>query len=239
MWRLAKICVLLTGGLFVSQVAILSAGRTAYRDPFAPYAAIMPGQPSSNLDQYSCNIIYDNTSIVFCSFSLKEGRFHSATVLYDKVIRKVGFHVRPDDLAMGDLMECWGKPSGVTPDFSAYSMGLLDVHWGNPQYAAIDAAYHGARLSDYFLPISSVSIEEQWRSCRGAFSGNGYRCRRVIQSGCHEDPYRASPLLVERQARGKRNQPESRRVAHATSAACTRQDSVLTIGRGLRCWRPT
>lgn len=166
MWRLAKMSMLLTGGFFIGQIAILSAGRAAYSDPFAPYAAIMPGQPSSNLEQYACKPSNDEETTALCSFTLKDGRFDAASVLYDHVIKRVGFHARRGGLTMGDLMQCWGKPNSVRPDFSASSVGLLNVGWGKQHYAVIDAAHHGARLSDYFLPIYAVSIETPSQPCR-------------------------------------------------------------------------
>src|SRR5258708_20881982 len=156
MWRLMMICVRLTTICCVAEGVVVALSRSSYHDPFALYAAIMPGQPSDNLEHYPCTTYRVDASTMHCTFALKEGAFDSVNVVYDHAIRWIAFTVRPDSLYLGDLILCWGKPTSVTadePDVSRFETGLIVIQWGRQFSAVIDTARFGHSSPLYrFLP---------------------------------------------------------------------------------------
>src|SRR5690348_2535700 len=83
MWRVMMIGLRLTVILCVAEGVMLAGSWQVPYDPFAPYEAIMPGQPSDALEHYPCNIYRDDASTIYCTFTLKEGPFNSVSVQYD------------------------------------------------------------------------------------------------------------------------------------------------------------
>jgi hypothetical protein len=163
MWRMLITRVWLTIILSLVAGAVLAGTRQALHNPFAAYEAIMPGQPSANLENYPCNTYGDDTSTV-CTFSLKEGSFRSVAVGYDHTIKWISFTVRSGRLYLSDLILCWGRPTGVVPSNRLYEIGRTDLHWGMQRFANFIADQNDTRLS-YLLPIYYVSIAGEWKSC--------------------------------------------------------------------------
>jgi hypothetical protein len=163
MWRVLMIGVRLTIVLCGIEGMVL-AGSAAYHDPFASYTTMMPGQPSTNLEIYPCNIYRDGALTEYCTFELKEGSFDSVAVEYDHVIKRIGFTVRPDRLHLSDLIVCWGAPTSVEPNYRLNEIGRTDVHWSRQIFANLLADQKDTHLS-YLLPIYYVSIAGEWRPC--------------------------------------------------------------------------
>jgi hypothetical protein len=165
---LATLCARLTVIFFVSQVAVLAAHRLPYRDPFAQYQSIGPGQPSTGLKAFPCTLPVQgppNTTTAYCRFVPSNGPFGSVTIEYSQSIKRIGFSVLPGRLYLGELIRCWGKPSGVQPDFSAPASGILNIHWNQRYFASFDPVRYGARLSS-FVPVSYIILAGDWRPCR-------------------------------------------------------------------------
>jgi len=166
---LPKMSLRLLGILIIGQMAARGGARLTYKDPFAPYQAIMPGQLANVLERYACDPPFtDKTSAdtTSCLFKPEGGPIIVIFVQYDHIIRRIGFSVRQGNLHLVDLTQCWGRPTGLVPDVSAYEMGLLDVHWGKQLYIVFDAVQYGdAGRLNYALPISYISIEGHSVSC--------------------------------------------------------------------------
>ncbi|MHB8625804.1 MAG: hypothetical protein ACYDBJ_01555 [Aggregatilineales bacterium] len=167
MWRIVLICVGLVGILSVIEIVVLAGSRRAYDDPFAPYAAIMPGQPSAALEQYPCNIYIDDASTAHCTFALTDGPFDSVHVVYDEVIKWIDFTIHPGSLHLGDLIQCWGKLNSVMPNTAQFRRGFVDVNWDQQRYAAVVAGRYDTR-PNFLLAIRDVSIAGQWQPCRSS-----------------------------------------------------------------------
>jgi hypothetical protein len=163
MWRMLKTRVWLIIVLSLVAGTVLAGTRQPLYDPFAAYEAIMPGQPSANLEKYPCDIYGDDTSTV-CTFSLKEGSFASVAIGYDHAIKWISFAVRSGKLYLSDLILCWGKPTSVVPDYSLHETRWRYLRWGKPPSATIIASQNDADLG-YLLPIYYVSISGEWKSC--------------------------------------------------------------------------
>jgi hypothetical protein len=169
MRRLVLICGILLTTLSTLEVVARVVGRLTYQDPFAPYQAIMPGEPSSALERYSCKPWADETTStrpVFCQIIPNAGPFDVVFIDYEYngVIRQIGFSVQRNRLNLGDLLACWGKPTSFEPEDSDFEMGNIDMHWGKRVYAVFDGIRYGARLN-YFVPIEYVSIEGAGVTC--------------------------------------------------------------------------
>lgn len=170
MRTLVRLTILLTTLFFVGQVALTTVGKfSLYPDPFVQYRAIMPGQPSNTLQRYPCRWrpqSGNGEQLAYCQFAPEIGPFSIVTVEYDDVIRRIGFVVRPGRLYLGDLMQCWGHPTGVEPDASHFAEGLIDIYWGKQTYAQIEASqsHYRARLA-YFVAISAVTIGGENTTC--------------------------------------------------------------------------
>jgi hypothetical protein len=163
MRRLVMISIFLITTLSTLEIVARAVGRLIYQDPFAPYQAIMPGEPSSALEHYPCQRReggMTGTQTTFCTFIPGEGPFDFVTIEYEYngVIKQIGFSVQRNRLYLGDLLPCWGKPISLEPEGSDFEKGYIDMHWGKHVYAGFDTLHYGSRLS-YRLPIEYVSIE--------------------------------------------------------------------------------
>lgn len=166
--RLIMICVGLTGIFFAAGAVALAGSRQAYHDPFAPYEAIMPGQPSEMLKAYPCNIYRDDVATQHCTFSLKEGPFDSVHVIFDHdAIKWIGFNVRQGSLHLSDLVLCWGKPASVKQNFPDDFTEWAEVHWSKQGYVVIAADWRDAHPG-YHLPIYYISKTDKWQPCRSS-----------------------------------------------------------------------
>jgi hypothetical protein len=167
MRALVILCGRVIAILVIAEVTVLVAAWLAYRDPFAPYQPIMPGQTWEALRDYSCYQPVTEPLVsetAYCQFMPKEGTFSLVAVEYSQVIKRIGFNVRQRGMHLGDLLQCWGKPSRVVPDARPYATEFLNVHWGKRAFAAIDVAQPGPRLS-HALPIPYLWIVDEPVSC--------------------------------------------------------------------------
>jgi hypothetical protein len=161
------IAVGLTATLFTVGVVVLAGSRQAYRDPFAPYEAIMPGHSSETLKQYPCVTWTDAATTRPCNIALKEDHFDYVQVDYDDhIITQLAFIVHSGSLRLSDLILCWGWPTSVKPSYPVYEgLGWTEVHWSKQLYAIILADSFDLHLN-YFLPIYNIVIADKLPSCR-------------------------------------------------------------------------
>lgn len=129
MSQLAMVGIRLILMLFVSEAAVLVGTRIIYtgevQDPLAPYAAIMPGQPVENLEQYSCNWYaqyYEDGTRGGCRTTWEDDPSSSVSVSVDQLtIESLTFDV--SGFTVGDLTRLWGRP--VIGNYR----GLYSVRW--------------------------------------------------------------------------------------------------------------
>jgi hypothetical protein len=164
MWRLVRGSILLMLILFAANVAVLGAASLNYRDSFAPYAAIMPGNSVDTLKDYPCQWIggmINGAEYGYCQFNMEAFPFGQVRVFKtDHVITRLSFTFQPDRLSLGDLILCWGKPIHVARTFHEETVSI-DAYWPNQVLANGMPAQYGAR-PDYFLPITFLSIQGEW-----------------------------------------------------------------------------
>ncbi|MEO8392985.1 MAG: hypothetical protein ABI700_08325 [Chloroflexota bacterium] len=152
--------------LFVGDFTVIGIAGLTYADPFAPYAAIMPGQRVESVKVFACQLstgMSHGIEIGYCHFEPDGGNFAQVTVLAaDGMITRTGFFVRSNSLVLGDLVLCWGKPIHVFMNFSEV-IPPLNVYWENQTYAHIEPRQPNMQLS-YFAPVADLTIERQWRT---------------------------------------------------------------------------
>src|SRR5690242_12077657 len=115
MWRLLKVWIILTTTVFVSVSTVLMTTRRTYRDPFAPYEALMPGQSINGLRDYPCRLRItqvknsDFRGVDYCRFEANYGVFGEVTLnINDNIITQItASNIQPDALSLGDLVLCW------------------------------------------------------------------------------------------------------------------------------------
>ena len=165
MWQLAMMGIRLILVLFVSQSAVLIGTRLIYtgevRDPLAPYAAILPGQPIRNLEQFSCNWYaqyFHEGSIGVCQLNPGEDRVVSVSVsVANLAVYSLTFDV--SGYTVGDLTRLWGRP--VIGNYR----GLYSVRWYR------DGCVVSAPLSrrfNYRRPVRYFFVERDATSQSGA-----------------------------------------------------------------------
>lgn len=121
-------------------------------DPFAPYSALLPGQPSTVLDQYPCS--QEHLPYLFiCHVGLESPNFDSILVTTgDGKIMRVEFVVKK--LQVVDLVHRWGQPDWVQQSRSHYIL-----HW---DVGVVAFAPTGWRFS-FQLPVQSfILIEDMY-----------------------------------------------------------------------------
>jgi len=151
----------LTPALFAVELTVLGGMRLAntgeYPDPFAPYEAIMPGQPVAALEQYPCQFekaLDREPEPSFCRIRPGEGVFSEVIVLfYNDKIWQVVF--KTEVLRVGDLVQRWGYPdfnddNGVY--FSLQGHGAMD---------AVIALRNPMRRFNFLLPVSSLVLTDE------------------------------------------------------------------------------
>ncbi len=151
---------LLTPALFVVELTVLGgtglANTRGYPDPFAPYEAIMPGQPTTALEHYPCQFerVYAmETEPTVCRLRLNERIFDEVIVqFYGDKIWQVVF--KPEGLHFGELVQRWGFP-----DIDAIYPHSVYMHWGETVYATI-SPIDTRRRSSYLLPVYDPIVVE-------------------------------------------------------------------------------
>jgi hypothetical protein len=103
-----------------------------YSDAFAPYAALMPGQPITSIPT-SCQLQQVGKLAArqtFCRIETTVGPFRSITAAFaEGQVQTVWLRVQ--GLAIGDLVRHWGQPDGITNDtryfYLSWQQGLNAV----------------------------------------------------------------------------------------------------------------
>ena len=129
MWRLAVMGVRLIMVALVSQSAVLVGTRLIHpgevRDPLAPYAAILPGQPIGNLEPFLCiwysQYFEDGTRAVCRTHREDEPSVTAYVSVENRDIQSLTFEV--SGFTVGDLTRLWGRP--VIGNYR----GLYSVRW--------------------------------------------------------------------------------------------------------------
>ncbi len=156
MRKIAAIFVVITLVLLMSQVVVLGAAKLVYpdgyTDPFVPYEAIMPGQPSDvfreYLYEYSCRFSNADSNTLDCLIDSGDGTFSSVIIqFYNHTIREVNFIA--DRLYVIELVGRWGYPTVI-----ARHDDFFYLRWGSHVRAFVVLAQ---RFS-YRLPVLSVAI---------------------------------------------------------------------------------
>ena len=161
MWRQAVLSVFLPLLLIIIALEMSLLGgmqlvfAREYLDPFAPFEAIMPGQPSGALSQYSCRIeqtpkLIDDLSI--CRIYPGEGPFYQIVVVFDHRILRIVF--KTERLRVGDLIQRWGRP-----DVTRNGRGDFYIEWHKALYAVAAPLSFRGRFS-YLLPVDLLVIGE-------------------------------------------------------------------------------
>ncbi len=165
MWRLVRLCAVLTGILFASEVVVLVAARFAYHDPFAPYHAIMPGNSVEALKDYPCLLqveMNNATEFGWCALTLDESPFRRIDVFESNhVIARVDFIIVPYRFSLGDSILCWGKPFYLFDNYYQKDESY-NLYWRNQVSARLNPGWFRAQ-PDYFLPITFLSIQREGR----------------------------------------------------------------------------
>ena len=87
---------------------LLSTGQPL--DPFAPYEAIMPGQPSAELSRFRCVIEKDSQGTNICRIHFDGGIFSDVILFSSTEDRITEVTFMANGLRIGDLVDYWGYP---------------------------------------------------------------------------------------------------------------------------------
>jgi hypothetical protein len=164
-----KLCVLLTTILFGGVMAALGASSLAYHDPFAPYAAIMPGESAdAAMKDHPCQWIggmFNGAEQGFCQFQVVDSVFSQVTVIKSNYqILHLAFAVQPNRMRLGDLMLCWGKPNDFGLGIPESTGLIVDARWRNGVRANVVRAQYRGR-QDHFLSVDYLVLEQEVSSC--------------------------------------------------------------------------
>lgn len=173
MRRLFRLCSCLTMILFVGSVWIIAAARQPHFPALAAYQAIMPGQSIEAVKEYPCPLragISRGVEVGFCQFEANDGVFGRITVIdSNHFISRLDMLVQPGNLRLGDLILCWGNPTDMVDYDKAdnHASTLVSTYWGDQMSASLTRIeYEGQR--DYFLPVTSLSLQSEFRHCTSA-----------------------------------------------------------------------
>lgn len=132
--RIALILLLIFTAVSLS-VKTLAFYLMPSTDPFAPFAAMLPGQAGSVIEgqKFSCYWEDDEYQIAkqHCAIRLATGVFAGVGIVISKdgIIQYATFMLRPNTILIGDLMALLGKPTfhryGENVEFSWLSGGVM------------------------------------------------------------------------------------------------------------------
>lgn len=128
-----------------------------YPDPFAPYAAIMPGQPSAVLSHYPCHFekqLERSFEPILCRIRPKDGVF-SEVVAHFQNDRIWQVEFKPEGLRVGDLVLHWG-----IPDLGQDDGGLIYIRWHGGTVYAVVSPDSQKRQYNYLLPVYSIILTQ-------------------------------------------------------------------------------
>ncbi len=167
MWML-RICVGLMMVIVVGGIGALALERLMYHDPFAVYAAIMPGHSVDALEDYPCRFrATKRASVVlgYCQFEPEYGLLSEVTLTIrnDVIAQTTAFDIPANTLRLGDLILCWGKPTAMVYAPSGESP-ILDLYWKEKLHVQVTPGRYDRGLS-YFLTVDYLSLSGQWQPC--------------------------------------------------------------------------
>lgn len=136
----------------VAMLVSIAFFSTEDIDPFAPYDAIMPGQPMTAVARHSCSVSFLPPEIAYrvfyCHIHPRNGPFLAVSVVgQDDTIRALSFRVQ--GLRVGDLVQRWGRPNVVQKRKRYYLM-----RWGEDIYATV----HTVGWFTYQSEVQFVSL---------------------------------------------------------------------------------
>lgn len=173
MRRLFRLCSCLTVILFVGSVGMIAAVRKTNLPALAAYRAIMPGQPIEAVAAYPCPLragVSNGVEAGFCQFEAGDGVFGRITVIdSNHIISRLDMLVQSGHLMLGDLILCWGSPTEMIDYGKAdhRASTLVSARWGNRMSASLTRSAHEGQ-SDYFLSVTSLSLQSEIRHCASA-----------------------------------------------------------------------
>jgi hypothetical protein len=168
MRRLLRAGVLLLLVLFAANFTALEAARSAFHDLFAPYAALLSGQPIDTATTDSCRFLAppgSATMLGSCQFSEQFGIFQQATLSVRRqvITELTAFNTQVNTLYLGDLIVCWGKPITIVNSEPSGEY-MVDLYWSDKRHVQISGAHIG-RTPNYFLPVRSITINAMLPAC--------------------------------------------------------------------------
>ena len=165
MWRLLRGFLLATAVVWGGEVMVLAAARSTYRNLFAPYAGILPGQPIDTVRDFSCELsigMRNSVEVGYCHFEPSDDVFAQVSVIaYDRVITQTDFVVRSNSLMLGDLVLCWGKPIYILENIPYEGM-YINLYWTNQVYARV-RTFQDSGSQRYMMPVLSLSVAHEWQ----------------------------------------------------------------------------
>jgi hypothetical protein len=163
---LAKLFLLLTAIAFTAAIMVVGTARLTYHDLFAPYQALMPRHSIDGLRDYPCRFSTTRTTApASCAFNINASFLSHVTIdASNRVIIGTTFLIRSGDVRLGDLVVCWGKPSGTILNAPPHSTPSIDIYWGEHRYAAIQLG-QDATPPNEFTPVNLLSIGDQPPAC--------------------------------------------------------------------------
>jgi hypothetical protein len=164
MWRTYRQIMLFAGICFIVSEVVVGAAHMTTRDVMAAYERFLPGQPLYTESGTPCTPQSEVISgeITVCQFKTNDGIFsHVMIVASDNVITRTDFAVIPYRFTLGDSILCWGTPMYATLTNPATETSL-NLYWDNQLWALVSPQANAPR-PDYFLPITYLSVQRQWK----------------------------------------------------------------------------
>lgn len=144
--------------LFAAELMVLERMQVAYPgghpDLFAPYQALMPGQPAAPYG--NCAWRYQRIpgaagEQIYCEVHPGEGAFISVYAdVYNS--RFVGISFYANDLYVGDIVRHWGWPDLIVKNGSQFY-----VRWDTGEYAVLDTM-GGVERFQIMQPLARVMV---------------------------------------------------------------------------------
>jgi hypothetical protein len=130
MLKMISLPLLVTLGLFGAMVGVLAGTALTfpdgYPDPFAPYAAFVPGQPLPRFDPSMCEVQNDRDrplNILVCFLYPKDGHFSWIRIRACKgVIQDVIF--KADNLQVVDVLNHWKESHSAESDETPHTYSI-------------------------------------------------------------------------------------------------------------------
>jgi hypothetical protein len=150
---------------FIISEMVVGAAQLTARDFMAAYETWLPGESIDGVDTLPCLSQMEMSAsgaIALCHFDVQDGMVSRVMIVVsDQVITRTDFTLIPYRFRLGDAILCWGKPLYFTPTYPETDVSL-NVYWDNQLLALVSSAANTPR-PNYFLPITYISIQRQWK----------------------------------------------------------------------------